>query len=453
MPALPTGTVMTTNAAGERKPRKLRASCDACSRAKVRCDKVRPTCHRCGNMSICCNYSPSMRLGKPRKNRNPDGSIMRGSSPATRRAFHPPPRSETFPPTAPYANESSPEPTEAFFLAPPTPEYHYPDAFMASRLERNRSPYSESGSFVSGWSNEDQLMLQTSAEAFAPPAPLPVPMFPGHGRTTSMNSQSAIFTPVDTLAPSPLLPSPQFLAAPEQSIPLFPQQKLVSPQPMMPAPLPTPPSSALTMTHNCTEFSLQTMSSVYAPPVTQPLVGESDATSHLPTLESVMTTNKAAVDKLFVLLGCPCTENPHFCTTIAFTITKVLEWYQAIAVTNQPSSDSAVRTPMESFRHTSLSTLTQEGDEETVARTQHILGELRRLEKLIHKFKERYCTPQNVTNNCSIYGDLESMLRIRVRDTFKITMKTAPEEIKRQVAARTFNSAQQQQQQRRTMTL
>jgi hypothetical protein len=30
-------------------------------RHQVKCDKVRPTCHRCGNMGICCNYSPSMR--------------------------------------------------------------------------------------------------------------------------------------------------------------------------------------------------------------------------------------------------------------------------------------------------------------------------------------------------------------------------------------------------------
>lgn len=29
---------------------------------KVKCDKVRPTCHRCSNMGMCCKYSPSMRL-------------------------------------------------------------------------------------------------------------------------------------------------------------------------------------------------------------------------------------------------------------------------------------------------------------------------------------------------------------------------------------------------------
>jgi hypothetical protein len=43
--------------------KRLRASCDACSRAKVKCDKKRPTCSKCGTMGICCNYSVSMRTG------------------------------------------------------------------------------------------------------------------------------------------------------------------------------------------------------------------------------------------------------------------------------------------------------------------------------------------------------------------------------------------------------
>src|SRR5690349_4714671 len=61
MLSVPSSTTVPTGPNGQPKPRKMRASCDACSRAKVKCDKVRPTCQRCGNMSICCNYSPSMR--------------------------------------------------------------------------------------------------------------------------------------------------------------------------------------------------------------------------------------------------------------------------------------------------------------------------------------------------------------------------------------------------------
>lgn len=65
MLSVPSSTTVPTGPNGQPKPRKMRASCDACSRAKVKCDKVRPTCQRCGNMSICCNYSPSMRYALP----------------------------------------------------------------------------------------------------------------------------------------------------------------------------------------------------------------------------------------------------------------------------------------------------------------------------------------------------------------------------------------------------
>jgi hypothetical protein len=56
------------NAAGSgdtQTKKRLRASCDACSRAKVKCDKKRPTCHRCSNMGIDCTitYRPGRAKG------------------------------------------------------------------------------------------------------------------------------------------------------------------------------------------------------------------------------------------------------------------------------------------------------------------------------------------------------------------------------------------------------
>src|SRR4051794_7939031 len=98
-------------------------------------------------MGICCNYSPSMRyaihpifealrsllcrLGKPRKNRNPDGTIKRDVSPVG--SYGPlGARMELIPRTTSYAYESSPEPTDPFFFGPSTPEYHYQDAFMGN---------------------------------------------------------------------------------------------------------------------------------------------------------------------------------------------------------------------------------------------------------------------------------------------------------------------------------
>lgn len=48
--------------------RKLRASCDSCYLAKIKCGKERPKCTRCVTHGTPCLYSPSQRIGKPRRN-------------------------------------------------------------------------------------------------------------------------------------------------------------------------------------------------------------------------------------------------------------------------------------------------------------------------------------------------------------------------------------------------
>ncbi|KAI8953479.1 hypothetical protein F4801DRAFT_576373 [Xylaria longipes] len=52
-----------------RAPR-LRASCDGCFLAKVKCSKSRPVCSRCLACGTVCNYSPSSRAGKPKPENN-----------------------------------------------------------------------------------------------------------------------------------------------------------------------------------------------------------------------------------------------------------------------------------------------------------------------------------------------------------------------------------------------
>ncbi|KAK8124590.1 uncharacterized protein PG998_000349 [Apiospora kogelbergensis] len=68
-----------------RQPR-LRASCDGCFLAKVKCSKARPICSRCLACGIECRYSPSSRAGKPKADAssnnhghsNPDTNDMAG---------------------------------------------------------------------------------------------------------------------------------------------------------------------------------------------------------------------------------------------------------------------------------------------------------------------------------------------------------------------------------------
>ena len=57
-------TTSSANSDGSRK-QKFRSSCDSCSASKVKCDQGLPTCARCVNLGIKCNYSPSRRMGKP----------------------------------------------------------------------------------------------------------------------------------------------------------------------------------------------------------------------------------------------------------------------------------------------------------------------------------------------------------------------------------------------------
>ncbi|ORY09077.1 hypothetical protein BCR34DRAFT_487811 [Clohesyomyces aquaticus] len=406
-------------------------------------------------MGICCNYSPSMRLGKPRKNRNPDGTIMRDVSPASSNG----PlgiRPDMLPRTPTSTAESSPEPMDPFFYGPATPEYHYPDTFMGG-FDGSQSPYSETGSFVSGWSNDDHLMFQNPSEsmfATLPQFPPQPPHFPAHTRSTSVQSQPEMFTPMGGLTNSPPMASPQYFSMAEQhSLPMFAHEKVASPQPMIPAPLPSPPMSATIKTHDpqhCTQFAFQTLNSLYSPPATQPAANDFTGGSNaLPTLDSVLSTNKLAVDKLFVLLGCPCSENPHFSTTISFTIVKILSWYQAVAgmnrsgsTSNLDPSSSPVNTQLEAFTHTpiSLGDFRLEDEDEEAFRTQLILSQLKKVEKLIDKFSERYCKASNPAEtgiDGGVYSALESLLRTRVRDTFRVTMKSAPEEVKRDIAKRT----------------
>ena len=351
---------------------------------------------------------------------------------------------DMIPRTASYTTESSPEPTDPFFFGPATPEYHFQDAYMPNAFDGNQSPFSETHSFINGWSNDDHLMFTSPSDMLTSLPPFSASSYVSHHRTSSMHSQPEMFAPMEGLN-SPLASPTFFGMSEQQSLPIFNHDKMtVSPPTMTQSPLPTPPASATTSSHDCTQFAFQTLNSLYSPPASQPAAGDFNGSSNgLPTLDAVLSTNKSAVDKLFVLLGCQCSSNPHFSTTIAFTIVKILSWYQAITGANLPENDSPI-TPMEAFSRSpaSLSDFSPMSECDDSYRAQLVLAELRRVEKLIDKFSERYTKNANLIETGiegGVYGALESLLRTRVRDTFKVTMRNAPEDVKRQVASRSHN--------------
>ncbi|KAI1179144.1 hypothetical protein F4777DRAFT_498709 [Nemania sp. FL0916] len=87
------------------KPRhpRLRASCDGCFLAKVKCSKTRPICARCLSCGLMCQYSPSSRAGKPKPDPNRASHSNRRQDLRLRRAalddtcIHQPPPDQEFP--------------------------------------------------------------------------------------------------------------------------------------------------------------------------------------------------------------------------------------------------------------------------------------------------------------------------------------------------------------------
>lgn len=59
---------------------RLRASCDGCFFAKVKCSKTRPICSRCLACGTDCKYSPSLRVGKPSTDRQISNSNINVSA-------------------------------------------------------------------------------------------------------------------------------------------------------------------------------------------------------------------------------------------------------------------------------------------------------------------------------------------------------------------------------------
>lgn len=76
-------------ASKQRQPR-LRASCDGCFLAKVKCSKARPICSRCLQSGIECRYSPSSRAGKPKASDSAKSHQQSPTAPTSNAAPRPP---------------------------------------------------------------------------------------------------------------------------------------------------------------------------------------------------------------------------------------------------------------------------------------------------------------------------------------------------------------------------
>ncbi|MCJ1244519.1 hypothetical protein MMC30_001717 [Trapelia coarctata] len=183
--------------------------------------------------------------------------------------------------------------------------------------------------------------------------------------------------------------------------------------------LPSPASSAIDMySHDCMNLAKNTLNNLSL----QPSNTSTSTYPSLPTVDQALTINKRAIDNLFVLLCCPCPHDPHLPFIVAVISSKVLAWYQAVAraSTTTPTTPSSRFANTETAVHMplTLGAYKLDGEYEEKMKVQLVLGELRKVEVLVGKFGERFCSGVEGDHN-GVYSALETFLRSRLRETLE----------------------------------
>jgi hypothetical protein len=107
-------------------------------------------------------------------------------------------------------------------------------------------------------------------------------------------------------------------------------------------------SVAVPAPHSCYNLAYSTLESLQCrtPQGTQ---GPMPSNIELKSLDSVLSTTKAAVQNVVQLLACPCSSDPHLAMLYSSIASKILAWYQIAAglkdVSTHPPALSACSTP------------------------------------------------------------------------------------------------------------
>lgn len=371
--------------------RRLRASCDGCYLSKVKCTKETPTCRRCSNHGVVCKYSPSQRVGKPRRLRENqpayDGSMTQETG------------------AAKITNSRST--SDASGHPPP---YSWNINFVDPSITAGSSGYNlDEISMI--WQNS---LSVTDSENGA--------FVDDSSRDSNFSSPSnSLPTPVESLSeyPDNLQPSLAGLERFGNSVRHQPPQPRFSADPFpLQDPLPqlyfpsTPTSVAeerdLAVTDKCscatTTFEiLRTLQ---------------DQSSHT-SFDRVLSVNKSAVSTISTILSCSCTRDSTSIMTLAAALTKIMSRYQSIGGASSlssgtnPTADAFTIAPAPT--PITLGAYKLDGAEEEQVKLQVILSELRKVDSLMARFQERFCTGP-VKHEARVYNELVMFLRRRLRD-------------------------------------
>ena len=307
---------------GKGKPPKLRASCDRCSNAKIRCDQSRPSCQRCLYIHSQCNYSASRRMGKPPVGRTRIDKEAKIAASASKNS-----KAESYcSDTASESSESQRNDTQQF-----------PDAGLGTfRQDFDFSTLQSwnDANFLSDLSNASNFAsfpdLRANNSQLTQPQ-LPTAQLPADFLDHNQNDFLAQFQNHNDSNTKCIRTKPRDLLSLQQSTPdLLNISNTIS-----------DPTDTIVhqKTSSCAELASSTLNSLSLP---SGICASSPQAIPLHTVEQVLTTSRGAMSAFNALLQCPCSQSSSFALTLALIISKILDCYSAICRCSTPSATNDI---------------------------------------------------------------------------------------------------------------
>ena len=370
---------------------KLRASCNACNQAKVKCTKTRPTCARCAKHGdIECIYSVSLRAGK-RPAQNNDARFKKLRQPPM----------------------DSPGGDARYMPSGIPPKGHGNDA-------RPRSPGQATMDIGDDWSLDPSV----TADLMSMENDMYLTMV-GYDRT-SLDPPSLFDTSSSSSSSSLCRSTPNtagFNSLRETWYPHLPDAINAPPFIFQPR----QPSSLFCSTSSCPTSPVQSPSTPVISPVCRCFKTVLHTLTNLqafssipsPTFDVALAHNKEAVTMCSAALNCVCPGDTTFVFLIVSLIDKILSVYQsscsAWAQSTPASSTSPASVP--TIARVTLGVYSLDREDEERIKMEFLRMELRKVEALVSKLKEK-ASKGHVDYEVKMHEALIQFLEGRLRAAF-----------------------------------
>ncbi|CAK1367711.1 hypothetical protein CB0940_11524 [Cercospora beticola] len=389
---------------------KYRAACDHCSATKIKCTQERPSCARCRTLGRDCNYSRSLRAGKP----------PRSSQGLNKRIANAP----VLPRRGPAAD--SPQPVNGGPLGHGLPaQIAYPISGHTPKTEpawsATSSPYPSPPDMRAYGSAEPTFFQDIHT---ADNSSVNTPMEPEwffDFTNASLPSESPLVR-VDsrepTQQPSPMSDTRHPVCLPQSAdAKIYPNELNNMSQEFIPN-SPTPPG-----VDQCLRTATETLNRLYEIPYAQ-----IDHETKQYSVDQVLSSTSRAVQICHDLISCPCVKDFHLPIAIATLASKVLTWYQTVACIRDPNTEMPNTNGKVHCREVvvdeqlALGAYKLDGSMGWVLKNHIILGQIQRLKEVADRFDAQFCTESStkqMVGGGKLYSSMGNLLKSRLQFTLR----------------------------------